>query len=418
MAIDKRWSTCEEGLEERMSRRAMMTAAAAGGMMLLGQRTSLAQALVQDEQVHDQILVVVFLRGGADGLSLVAPYADDDYHRARPSLGLTDKDVYDLDGQFGLNPALSALRPAWDDGDLAVVHAVGSGDVTHSHFEAMSLMERGQKIEGTGSSGGWLARHLLATPERRSPMRAVGISSRTQESLSGALDALGFPSLEDYRLRGGKEAHARLTKLYEGGEDLIAGAGRETLKLVNTLQDVSVADYKPDNGAVYGDKHMDTALKETAILIKQDLGLEVVCLDMDGWDTHHAQGKDIGWMPLLMQELAPALAAFRKDLGPIMDRVTVVVQTEFGRRVNETASLGTDHGSASAMLLMGGGVNGQKVYTDWPGLAEVNRSGPGDLKVTTDYRRVLAEVLEKRLQTPDTNAVFQGLSADRLNVLA
>jgi uncharacterized protein (DUF1501 family) len=386
--------------------------------MLLGQRTSLAQALVQEEQEHDQILVVVFLRGGADGLSLIPPYADDDYHRARPSLGLTKKDVYDLDGQFGLNPALSALQPAWDDGDLAVVHAVGSGDITHSHFEAMSLMERGQHAEGSGANGGWLARHLLSTPERRSPMRAVGISSRTQESLSGALDALGFPSLEDYRLRGGKSAHQRLAKLYEVGSDLIAGAGRETLKLVETLQDVSVADYKPENGAVYGDKHMDKALKETAILIRKDLGLEIVCLDMDGWDTHHAQGTKVGWMPLLMQELAPALAAFRKDLGPIMDRVTVVVQTEFGRRVKETSSLGTDHGSASAMLLMGGGVNGQKVYTDWPGCAEADRTGPGDLKVTTDYRTVLAEILEKRLQTPDTNLVFQGLSSRRLNLLA
>ena len=355
-----------------------------------------------------------------DGLSVVVPYGEDAYHRSRPSLALgspgdrtrsaADR-ALDLDGFFGLNPRLSALLPLYRSGKLAAVHAVGSHDGTHSHFEAMDAMERGLDRASQGAASGWLTRHLLATPAQKStPLRAVALGGTMPNSLSGATDALAMESLADFRLnlddeREG-EIRAALESLYADGRDTLTTAGRETLEALRTLRQLDPRSYVPANGARYPKSDLGKALQQIAFLVRADVGLEVACLDKGGWDTHVAQGSTGGWLGGLLDDLGGSLAAFANDLGPAMDNVTVTVQTEFGRRAYENSGLGTDHGSASAMFAIGGGVKGGKVYGKWPGLEESQLSGPGDLKVTTDYRDVLGEALSKRMRDPDVRSVF------------
>ncbi len=432
--MSEKWMYCngEGGLEGRsksVSRRALMTAGAAGLAWWMTQRTAWAQATFQTEPTHDNVLVVIFLRGGADGLNIVVPHGEDDYYKARPTLGIAqpgtgrgenDK-VRDLDGFFGLNPAMAGLHQLYQEGEAAFVHAVGSGDQTRSHFEAMSVMERGIERAGGSASGGWLARHLLATPGQNRPMRAVALSSTTPDSLGGALGALTVQSISNYKLEIEDDGIRGLLKdLYAQGSDAVSQAGQDTFRVLDMLQKSDPATYKPEHNAAYPDTGLGRTLREVAYLIKNDFGLEVAALDMGadlgGWDTHIAQGTTSGWLSTLVGDLSQSISAFRKDMGGEMRRVTVVVQTEFGRRVAENSGFGTDHGRGSMMMLVGGGIHGGKVYADWPGLAPDKREGPGDLPVTTDYRDVLAELLQKRLATPDVSKVFPGFRHQPLGI--
>ena len=380
-------------------------------------RTALSQVAVSPES-NGNVLVCVFLRGGLDGLSAVVPYADDDYHRARPSLGLgapNDRNAagrtLKLSDTFGLSPALGALMPLYESRQMAVVHAVGSRDQTRSHFEAMNAMERGLAAPGEGDASGWLARHLAARPaSTASPLRAVAFGGVMPDSLRGAPGATAIQKLEDFRLqtRDAQSARARLGKLYADGTDEMAVAGRETLSVLDTLNRLDVTGYRPQNRAAYPTTGFGQGLRQAACLIRADVGLEIASLDMGGWDTHVAQGTAVGWLPTLLQELGDSLAAFAQDLGPTMRNVTISVQTEFGRRVAENAGLGTDHGRGSVMFLIGGGVQGGQVHADWPGLAPEKLEEPGDLRVTTDYRDVMAELLSARTPNPAIARVFPG----------
>jgi uncharacterized protein (DUF1501 family) len=357
-------------------------------------------------------------------LNIVIPYGEDAYHRARPNLRLAPPNVSirnagsrvaDLDGFFGLHPALAPLLPIYKEGSLAFVHAVGSGDQTRSHFEAMTAMERGLARPGSGLSSGWLGRHLSSHPaSASSPLRAVAFSSGVPDSLRGTTDAVALPSLTDFRLNAPPGAeddrgwHATLADLYGHGADDVTLAGRDTLFTLDALRKMDPANYEPARGAVYPDNALGSGLKQTACLIKGRIGLEVACLDHGGWDTHVAQGATEGWQPLLLGDLGRSLAAFARDLGGEMRRVTVLVMTEFGRRVQENSGLGTDHGRGSVMFLVGGGVRGGKVYGNWPGLEPGQLEPPGDLRVTTDYRDVLAELLTYRLGNRQLGDVFPG----------
>jgi len=420
---------CDE-LGWRVSRRGLLATLGMGSVGWLTQRSALAQVVVGNSPSDHQgdVLVSIFLRGGMDGLSAVSPYGEDAYHRARPNLRLrsphdgsagTEYKALDLDGFFGLHPSLASLLPIYREGKMGVVHAVGSGDQTRSHFEAMNAMERGMYKIGDGAQTGWVARHLASTPRKTpSPLRAVALSSITPDSLRGASHAATLSNLADYRLAD-DSLRSMLTKLYGSGKDAIAEAGRETLEVLGKLDRIE----RPTKGA-YPSSDLATALQQVAALIRSNIGLEVACLEMGGWDTHVAQGTISGWLPGYLRELAEALAAFVRDLGREMERITVIVQTEFGRRLNENTGLGTDHGRASAMLLIGGGVNGGKVYADWPGLEASQLDEVGDLRVTTDYRDVLGEALSSRVAgasphtvfpnwTPRTRNYFKSIFSDR-----
>ena len=379
--------------------------AAMGAVAWASSRSALAQIALGSPKSERDILVVVFLRGGADGLNIVVPYAEDAYYRSRPSLAIAAPGkaggALDLNGFFGLNPALAPLLPHYREGRLAVLHAVGSNDQTRSHFEAMNAMERGLPAAGSGAASGWLARHLLATQGvTTSPLRAVSFGPIMPDSLRGGTEAIAIESLADFRLivpDAEKERQAQvveaLRELYRDGKDEMAHAGRETLNVLDTLNKLNPATYVPSNGATYPKSDLGEGLRQVALLIRSGLGLEVAALDKGGWDSHVAQGSTSGWLTSLLEDVGQSIAAFANDLGGEMKRVTLVVMTEFGRRVQENSGLGTDHGRASFMMVLGGGVHGGKVHGAWPGLAPDQLEGPGDLRVTTDYRNVLAEIV-------------------------
>ena len=366
------------------------------------------------------VLVVVFLRGAADALNMVVPHGEDAYYRLRPSLGVPRPDdpraargnrALDLDGFFGLHPAMGALLPAWQAGELAFVHACGAPDESRSHFKAMELMERGAEDE-RGPASGWLGRHLASLEHgRSSPLRAVGLGELAPRSLYGPVPVATLRSIADFHLRGDQQQvrlfQASLEALYDGSGES-ARAGKETLALLERLQQLGAYDYRPRQEAAYPESEFGMGLKQVAALIRADLGLEAAALDVGGWDTHFAQGSVDGQMPRLMEDLASGLTAFYTDVIDFHDRVCVVVMTEFGRRAYENASLGTDHGHGALMMLLGGGVQGGRVHGQWPRLERELLFGPGDLAVTTDYRDVLGEVCLKRLNNPNLEAVFPG----------
>jgi len=339
-------------------------------------------------------LVVIFLRGAADGLTLVAPVADDNYHKFRPRLAVGKADAVPLDDVFGLHPNLRPLEAAWKDGDLAIVHGAGGESDTRSHFEAQDLMEHGGV-----AAGGWLGRYLRARGASQSPLAAVALS----ESLSGAPSAAAFESLREFAITDGrkgvrKEDFARaVQRLYALEAGALRDAAATTFEALHRIEAIDV-NATPDNGATYENRYpFSQGLRQIAQLIRADVGLDAASIDLGGWDTHFTQQTVI---EPLMRQLADGLAAFRRDLGPRMASTTVVVMTEFGRRVAENSAFGTDHGRGGVMFVMGGGVKGGRVLGGWPGLKPEMLEGPGDLPVWNNYRNILAPVLARHGAEP------------------
>ncbi len=367
-------------------------------------------------------LVVVFLRGALDGLNTVVPWRDDDYRRLRPSLALPAPDplapagstVLDLDGTFGLHPALEPLLPLYREGRMAVVHAVGSDDRTRSHFEAQDQVEHGAAT-GQVLSGGWIGRHLRSRAADAAPaLQALAFGETIPESLRGAPAAGAIRSLEEVRIASGSGdgpgIEAALEALHAGDGGLLCVSGRETLSLLRRVQRLGAEG--PGHGAVYPEDDFGRALAQAARLLRAGVGLEAACLDLGGFDTHFGQGALgdglAGGLAEPLRSLGGGLAAFARDLGPRFDETVVVVLSEFGRRAYENTALGTDHGSGGVMLLLGGGLRGGRVHGRWPGLAPGALYEESDLRVTTDYRAVLAEVLVRRCACPSVEGVFPG----------
>jgi uncharacterized protein (DUF1501 family) len=369
------------------------------------------------------VLVVIFLRGAADALNIVVPHGESDYYTFRPTLAVPRPDdsrtapanrTVDLDGFFGLHPNLASLKEAWQAEHLAIVHACGAPDDSRSHFKAMELMERGVNDE-QGPASGWIGRHLASlNTGNASPLRAIGLGEMTQRSLYGSVPVTALRSIADFHLGGDLQAVARmqaaLTNLY-AGEDPLSTIGQETLEILATLEKLDPAGYESSGNLLYPETEFGTGLKQIAMLIKAEVGLEVAAIDLGGWDTHFAQGSVEGLMPNLLSDLGEGLAAFHADLFGHLNQVSVVVMSEFGRRVKENASLGTDHGHGSLMFLLGGNIRGGQVHTQWPGLETDNLFGPGDLAVTIDYRDILSEVVSERLNNPAVTDIFPDFQA-------
>jgi len=368
-------------------------------------------------------LVVVFLRGAADVLNMVVPHGEDAYYALRPTLGIPRPDdlkskqeerTVDLDGFFGFHPNMQPLLEAWHSRQLAIIHACGAPDESRSHFKAMELMERGVDDE-LGPASGWIGRHLATLDTgNSSPLRAVGMGTRPQRSLSGAIPVSALRSIVDYHFGGDqlalKQMRAALNYVYQGDE-----LGQDTLSIMDSLQKLDPLKYNsPVN---YPDTEFGLGLKQTAMLIKAQVGLEVSAIDLGGWDTHFAQGAARGLMPNLMKDLAEGLTAFHADMFDHMSKITTVTMSEFGRRAYENGSLGTDHGHGSMMMVLSGNVDGGKAHGEWPGLQEGQLIGPGDLAVTTDYRDVLSEILMKRLNNPAVTDVFPVFQPEMRNIL-
>lgn len=386
-----------------------------------------AQALITGNGDQRQTLVVVFLRGAADGLALVPPLEDDHYYRARPRLGIAKQDAVRLDGRFGLHPKLQPLESAWKDGDLAIVHACGTEDQTRSHFEAQDLMEHGGIV-----AGGWLGRFLRARPAPASgALACVAVGKALPECLLGAPTMTVMQSMDEFAIGGRTPAfRTQLEKLYAMERGRLGAAARDTFDALGRIDAMRTTAYSPDNGADYGNgrakgggnDEFANGLRQLARLIKANVGLEAASIDLGGWDSHFAQQ---GLVDSLAARLAGGLAAFRKDLGARMATTTVVVMTEFGRTVEENTAFGTDHGRGSAMFVMGGGVHGGRVHGEWRGLApEVLEKrglleGYGDLPVLNNYRNVLAPVLARHgagMSATEMAAVFPGFELKPMGI--
>lgn len=381
---------------------------------IAGRRPGVNAVFRPEPGPEGDVLVCLFLRGGMDGLHVVPPHGDRHYARHRPTLALLPPDArgaktLDLDGFFALHPNLAPLMEPYRAGELAIVHACGTPDRTRSHFEAMATMECGIDDGSLGESG-WLGRHLaISGTKRRTALRALALGDMVPQSLHGAMGAVAVSSLSEFRLktpeRWGPAFRTALTALYAPGADPVSEGGRDTLNLLRSMERLDPKEYRPVAGARYPDGDFGSHLRQVAQLIKADVGLEVACVDLGGWDSHVAQG------PLLdglTRDLGQGLAALRTDLGDRFRRVTVLAMSEFGRRAYENSGVGTDHGRATCMFVMGGGIHGGRVFARWPGLAPDHLEEPGDLRVTTDYRDVLAEIVRDRLGNPELARVFPG----------
>ena len=381
-------------------------------------RAFLAKAPPPPPPARADTLVVVFLRGGADGLNMVVPHFELAYRGLRPNLALAEEDTLELDGKFRLHPALEPLLPLYRSKQLAIVHAAGSDDETRSHFEAQDLMEHGGRHD-QGAAGGWIARHLRAAGlERGSPLASIAIDTAVPRSLAGA-PAVALTSLDELALAGhdaNREAlEASLDALYQSAEGGVADTGRNTLAMLRRVAAMLETDGKavaepaaPPAEAAPALSDFERGLGTVARLIRADVGLRAATIDVDGWDTHFVQGTTGGLQADRMRVLAAGLAGFVEQLGDRIERTVVLVGTEFGRRAYENSSPGTDHGRGSIMFALGAGVAGGRIITDWPGLARDALEGPGDLPVSIDHRDVAGEIVTRVLGNEHVDEVFPG----------
>ena len=395
-------------------RRLLAGAGVAGASSLVTTRASFA---APGAQAADGTLVVVFLRGGMDGLSAVVPAEDPELLSARPNLAVRGPSLLTLDRGFGLHPGLAAFHDLWKKGQFTAVPAVSTPDISRSHFQAQDCLERGGAT--TGTTEGWLDRVL----DRLGPgttFRAVGQGFGMQRSLTGDQPTISLAQAEQFKIGGWEEIRPRtvaaLTTLYTGIDLDLTHDVNTTLSALATVEELATNTPLSEG---YPDNEFARGLAELARLIKAGTGLRVAAIDMNGWDTHAHQGSpDDGNMKRLYEELSTSLGRFATDLGDRLDKVTVVVMTEFGRRIDENASNGTDHGHGACVMMMGGGLNGGTVHGNWQGLAPGVRD-QGDVPGSNDYRNVLGDVVTGRLglSSADMAAVFPNHRYEPLGIM-
>jgi uncharacterized protein (DUF1501 family) len=382
---------------------AMASFAAAPSFLV---RSAMAQSTANSSGKDRPILIAVFQRGAADGISMVAPFGDRNYGAVRPQIAVpaprnsAADAAIDLDGFFGFHPSLNSLKSIYDEGHLAVVHAVGSPDNSRSHFDAQDYMEAG--VPGNkGIRDGWLNRYLQGSPKPNGgAFRAIALDANMPRSLMGPAPALAMARIQDFDVRGGNRGGA--ADLYSAFEAMWHNSTFDAIKL---LKSANPQQFRPENGAAYPNGQFGQGLLQMAQIIKADIGLEVGFLDIGGWDTHANQP---GQLTQRLREFGDGLSAFYRDMGDRMRNIVVLTMTEFGRSIKQNGSGGTDHGHASALFVAGGPVKGRKVYGKWPGLATEQLHEGRDLALTTDFRDVFAEILTKHMHAADPAKVFPG----------
>ncbi len=372
-----------------------------------------------------KVLVCLFQRGAADALNVVVPHGDAEYYRLRPSIGIARPartagaaGSLDLDGFFGLHPALAPLRPLWDRKLLAPVHAVGSPSSTRSHFDAQDYMESGTPDQ-KGTRDGWLNRYLATCDTceagHAEPFRAVAMTPQTPRILQGPAPAVAMTSLESFTVRSAGGVSERLEALYRtGSADLVHATGAETFDAVRQLREANPQRYTAEHGAEYPRSEFGQRLRQIAQLVKSDVGLEVAFADVGGWDTHVNQGGATGQLANRLGDFAASIAALVTDLGDRMDDVVILTMSEFGRMARQNGNGGTDHGHAGSMFVIGGAVRGGQVYGRWPGLAREQLFEGRDLALTTDFRSVFGEIAERHLGAKSVASIFPGFEGTGL----
>ncbi|MGQ9614435.1 DUF1501 domain-containing protein [Chloroflexus sp.] len=407
----------------------LMGCSAAIAAMAAARVGQLAFAEPAQPQATNEIFVQIFLRGGCDGLSLLCPYQDPHYRSARGSLALpisgpnaplliAPSNPSYSNTAFGLNSKMPHLRDLYNSGHLAFIHACGLDDDTRSHFDAMDYIERGTPGNKTTNSG-WLTRHLQTQGGVSTMLPAIAASSAPPASLLNYAGSVAVTSPDRFNISTGwrynrsQENYPFLSTLREiysrSSINPLAPAGRRVTQVIDVMR--SMGSYTPASGITYPSGSFGDALKTVAQLIKADLGLQVATIDFGGWDTHEAQANSdgTGYLPDRLGILSQGLHAFYNDLNAYHSRLTVVILSEFGRRLGRNQSNGTDHGHGNVMMVLGGNVNGGRIYGTWPGLHPDQLDKRQDLQITTDYRQVLSEILVRRLGNPKLGTIFPGL---------
>ncbi len=417
----------------KLSRRGFLMGCSAAIAAMAGSRiTNLAFAAPNAAMADfPGTLVVVFLRGGWDALNVVPVIGGPDrayYEAARPTIKIPASGVggaLNLNGQFGLHPSMTSLYELYQSKKLAVVHAAGLTTDTRSHFDAQQFIELGTP-GSKASSTGWITRHLQSSPYGLSGATFPALSTGGGQtmSLAGYENAVAMNTPGDFNLVGWDNyvaSQRTALRNFYAGPGFLDAAARETLDTIDLIESTAPGDYAPANGAQYPNTSFSDNLQSIAQLIKMNLGLSVATVDLGGWDTHEHQGTTPtandqlgGYFGNQLKPMADALKAFILDLDGSCPnwaaKTTVVVMSEFGRRVDQNDNDGTDHGHGSAMLVLGGSIRGGAVYGNWPGLATAQLYDNADLAVTTDYRQVLSEILQYRLGNVNTATVFPGFT--------
>lgn len=377
-----------------------------------------------------KVLVCIFQRGAMDGLMAVTPFTDNYLKAARPTLFMSaakessNNPLIDLDGHFGLHPAMKSFEPLFREKRLAIVHAVGSPNNTRSHFDAQDYMEAGTPFN-KGTASGWLNRAVgLLGHEAATPFQAVSITSSLPRSFYGDNPAVAISNLQDFaiQMRGNPMATNLAAKSFEDLYDqtsssLLNKTGKESFDAVKMLQKADTKNYKPANGVVYPTSSLGNSLKQMAQLIKMDVGLEIGFTECGGWDTHYNQGVDTGVFARNVTDLSECITAFWKDIEAYQDDVDVMTMTEFGRTVKQNGTGGTDHGRGSCMFILGNNVNGGKVHGNLPILSQENLEDGRDVPVTTDFRSVFSEVADKHLKLNNDRLLFPEWDGKKIGVM-
>jgi uncharacterized protein (DUF1501 family) len=386
------------------------TAAAAAATMSLRPNSLLANLAAAIGE-GPNVLVFIFLRGGADGLALVPPHGDAAYYTARPTIALPPpkkegaKSIVDLDGYFGLHPALAALKPLYDERRFAIVQAVGCTALTRSHFDAQEFMETG--TPGTkGTPKGFLTRSIDGI--QGPPLtKAISFARLRPRALQGPGQVLVTRDLrrfnfDPHALHG--EAEALIRSMYAQQTGTVGQVGRDALDILELIRTTPALSAPVGHGAAYPEAFVGTALRQAAQVVRANIGTRCIFVDLDGtFDTHSDQ---LWNNQAEFEPIARAIAAFYTDLGAESDRVTTMVASEFGRALEENGAKGTDHGSAGAMFVIGNRVRGGKVFGQWPGLQKSALYEERDIAVTTDFRDVFAEVVHHHLRAPSVATLF------------
>ncbi|MFZ3266658.1 MAG: DUF1501 domain-containing protein [Terriglobales bacterium] len=398
-----------------------------------------------DPGMHGRRLVVIFQRGAADGLNIVVPHGEASYYAMRPTINIPRKSALDLDGFFGLHPAMASFEPLWRQKHLAIVHAAGSPDPTRSHFDAQDFMESGTPgIKAT--EDGWLNRCLHELPPSgsaarpassasdssaggpssgdSSAFRAIALGASLPRILSGKEPAIALNNLNDFSVGGRNPKAAPISNtfeaMYEHSVDAVMhGTGQETFDAVKMLRTADPAKYTPAAGANYPKGRFGDSLRQLAQLIKANVGVQVAFADIGGWDHHVNEGSTQGQIANVLGDFSQSIAAFWTDLGDLGEDTVVVTMSEFGRTARENGNRGTDHGHANVMFVLGGPVRGGRVYGRWPGLDSSQLYEGRDLAVTTDFRLVLSEAVSQYLGNKNLKNVFPGFdtSGEFLKIL-
>lgn len=366
-----------------------------------------------------KVLICLFQRGAADALNMVVPHGEREYYSLRPSIAIprpsagADNSAIDLDGFFGLHPSLAPFKRLYDERMLAPIHAVGSPSATRSHFDAQDYMETGTPdIKGT--TDGWLNRYLAVAgtcDECNNPFRAVSMTPQAPRILEGHAETVAMNNINEFTVRATGSQVQRLEALYKtGSTDLVHGTGTEMFEAVKMLKAANPLRYQPRNGAQYPRTEFGQRLMQIAQLIKSDVGLEVAFADVGGWDTHVNQGGSTGQLANRLNDFAQSISALVTDLGDKMDDVVIMTMSEFGRMARENGNRGTDHGHAGALFVIGGNINGGKVYGRWPGLEREQLYEGRDLALTTDFRSVFSEVAGRHMGAQNLEKIFPGYS--------